>query len=381
MFMRAIPVLALVGLLLLPGCSYFDESTEDSDSEETVDNEIESIQGCTDSEANNYDKNADEDDGSCQYDEPEPEPVLGCTDSDAENHDTNATEDDGTCQYLETIPCNDLVILCHRTYDQVTFPETHNSFSTHEDNIYYPASNHRTGFTAQWNAGIRAFMLDTHYLTTADQTPSAVRFCHGDSDRGFSPCTYGMVDPLNWLSELESEMSNEDRDVVTLLIENHVEADHLKKLFDDVGLSDQMYIHQMNAEWPTLIELINMDKRLVVFWEQSGDSAHPYFHDFLTHSWTTNYADEDTSSMDCETLRGDSNQVVFHMNNWLKNQAGLSDPTRAGEANNVEFMVDRALECIDTYGKRPTFIAVDWWEEGDVVEASKQVNQLELDSD
>ena len=44
-------------------------------------------------------------------------------------------------------------------------------------------------------------------------------------------------------------------------------------------------------------------------------------------------------------------------------------------------MVDRALECIETHGKRPTFIAVDWWEEGDVVEAAKRVNQLELEDD
>jgi hypothetical protein len=67
MFMRAIPVLALVGLLLLPGCSYFDEYTEDTDSQETVNAEIELIQGCTDSEANNYDENAEEDDGSWVY--------------------------------------------------------------------------------------------------------------------------------------------------------------------------------------------------------------------------------------------------------------------------------------------------------------------------
>lgn len=379
--MRAIPVIALVGLLLLPGCTYFDESGSESETEEVLEPEVELRQGCTDPEANNYDQSAEEDDGSCEYDEPEPEPVLGCTDSDAENYDSNATEDDGTCQFLETIPCNGLVILCHRTYDDVTFPETHNSFSTHEDNIYYPASNHRTGFQAQWNAGMRAFMLDTHYLTTADQSASTVRFCHGDSDRGFSPCTYGAVDPWVWLNALESEMNSEDRDVVTLLIENHVEGDHLKDLFDDVGLSEMMYIHEMNAEWPTLIELINMEKRLVVFWEQPSDSSHPYFHDFLTHSWTTNYADDDTSSMDCEPLRGDSNQPAFHMNNWLKNQAGLSDPTRAGEANDVDFMVDRALECIETHGKRPTFIAVDWWEEGDVVEAAKRVNQLELEDD
>ena len=115
---------------------------------------------------------------------------------------------------------------------------------------------------------MRAFMLDTHYLTTADQSVSNVRFCHGDSDRGFSPCTYGAVDPWAWLNKLESEMNSEDRDIVTLLIENYVEPDHLKEIFDDVGLSEGMYIHEMNSEWPTLIEMIDMGKRLVVFWEQ-----------------------------------------------------------------------------------------------------------------
>ena len=379
--MDTLRVLAAICLLLLPGCTYFDENIDDSIPEEDVIVEPELIQGCTDSEANNYNSEAEEDDGSCEYDEPEP--ILGCTDSEAENYDSNATEDNGTCEYLETIPCNGLVILCHRTYDQVTFPETHNSFATHEDNIFYPAANHRTGFSAQWNAGMRAFMLDTHYMTDMEQSASAVRFCHGDSSRGASPCTYGAVDPWNWLNDLESEMESEERDIVTLLIENHVEADDLKELFDDVGLSDQMYIHQMNAEWPTLIELINMDKRLVVFWEQSSDSSHAYFHDFLTHGWTTDYAEESTSEMDCEPLRGDSNQVVFHMNNWLsvQNGQGLSDPTRSAEANNVDFMVERAIECIEDHGKRPTFIAVDWWEDGDVVKAVERVNLLELDTD
>ena len=379
--MRALPVLVMVVLLALPGCTSLEGFEEQSESEELVEPEIELIQGCTDSEANNYDETAEEDDGSCEYDEPEP--ILGCTDPTADNYNPEADEDDGSCEYIETIPCNGLVILCHRTYDQVTFPETHNSFSTHEDNIYYPASNHKTGFQAQWNAGMRAFMLDTHYLTTAEQSASSVRFCHGDSDRGFSPCTYGAVDPWNWLDSLQSEMESEDRDIVTLLIENHVEADHLKDIFDEVGLTEWMYVHEMNQDWPTLIELINMDKRLIVFWEQSSDTAHPYFHDFLAHSWTTNYAEETTSEMDCEPLRGDSNQVVFHMNNWLsvQNGQGLSDPSRSGQANDVDFLVERSIECIELHNKRPTFIAVDWWEDGDVVKAAKRVNELELDSD
>ena len=38
------------------------------------------------------------------------------------------------------------------------------------------------------------------------------------------------------------------------------------------------------------------------------------------------------------------------------------------------FLVERANECWDEHGKRPTFIAVDWWEEGDVVRAAEIIN-------
>ena len=84
---------------------------------------------------------------------------------------------DDAYQFLEITTCNGLVMLCERTYDQVTFPETHNSYSTHEDNIYYPASNHRTGFQAQWNAGMRAFMIDTHYENLNDENLDGSIIC------------------------------------------------------------------------------------------------------------------------------------------------------------------------------------------------------------
>ena len=68
-------------------------------------------------------------------------------------------------------------------------PETHNAFATHADGIFYPASNHRSGLDAQWDAGMRAFMLDTHYLDRDDPLVDEVRFCHGSHDGAISPCS------------------------------------------------------------------------------------------------------------------------------------------------------------------------------------------------
>ena len=267
-----------------------------------------------------------------------------------------------------------MIILCLRTYDNVTFPETHNAFATEDDGIFYPASNHRTGFNPQWQAGMRAFMIDTHYETLNDESIGNVKLCHGDDSRGASPCRYGNVSAVDWLSNLKNKMDDEPQDVVTLLVENYVQPDHLEQVFLDSGLMDKVFYHQMNEPWPTLQTLIDEQTNLVVFWEQGADSNHPWIHDFLAHSWTTNFGEKSTSEMNCDVLRGDGNQVVYHMNNWLSNAVGLADPTQAGDANDVDFLVDRANECWTQHGKRPTFIAVDWWHEGDVVKAAERIN-------
>ena len=49
------------------------------------------IYGCTDSNAKNYNRNANQNDGSCIYYK------KGCTDKNALNYDINAEKDDGSC--------------------------------------------------------------------------------------------------------------------------------------------------------------------------------------------------------------------------------------------------------------------------------------------
>ena len=80
---------------ILATCGTWEDS---SDLEIININISESVIGCTDSGADNYDSQATEDDGSCDYSD---EVVSGCTDSEANNYDDMATEDDGTCSYDE----------------------------------------------------------------------------------------------------------------------------------------------------------------------------------------------------------------------------------------------------------------------------------------
>ena len=56
------------------------------------------VQGCTDSEACNFNSNANSDDNTCEY-----ESCIGCTDLYALNYDSYNKIDDGSCEYADYI--------------------------------------------------------------------------------------------------------------------------------------------------------------------------------------------------------------------------------------------------------------------------------------
>ena len=275
--------------------------------------------------------------------------------------------------------CHGASIYCLRTYDDFTFAETHNAYSTVEDQILVGV-NHYTGLQRQWDDGIRAFMVDSHHRNYENTSAEDVRFCHS-TGQFFHPCNYGEVDAFQWLILLKSLMNNSSGDIVTLLIENYVPASHLEFLFNETGMMDRIYTHTLGEEWPSLGDMALTGKSLVVFWEQSQNDGYPWLHDFGMFGWTTNYAESSKEEMACTVHRGDGSQPVWHLNNWLASIYGLPDPVLANEVNEYETLLARSLECWEEMDDRPTFVAVDYWEEGELTNVTITLNKMSHWSD
>ena len=159
----------------------------------------------------------------------------------------------------DVLICQGQAKFCERQYDNHTFPETHNSFSTFEDDVWM-AVNHYTALQAQWDGGIRAFMIDIHHLSNDDTEKEDVRFCHGSPDAFPHPCMYSEVDAFAWLSQLNSLMNNSSGDVVTLLIENYVPGEQVDYLFNVTGMRDKTWVHQVGEDWPMLGDMVLNEK-------------------------------------------------------------------------------------------------------------------------
>ena len=266
-------------------------------------------------------------------------------------------------------PCNGLSENCEKKYTQVTFPETHNAHSSLDEGYNFLAANHRLNLSQQWDAGYRAFMLDIHHSRYSESLENT-SFCHGT-------CILGNQNAVELLSIIHDKMNSSTRDVVTLLFEVHVPYSHIAYILNQSGLIDKVHTQTLNEDWPTLSSMIESQRNLVVFIEGSSDSNYPYLHNFVEHGWTTNYAEKNPEDMTCDVHRGDGNQPVWHMNNWLSVERGTSDWTRAHIVNDYDFLLNRSLECWEIHGSKPTFVAVDWWTDGDAVNVTIALNQME----
>jgi hypothetical protein len=122
MCVSEMPTQSVSGCTDADACNYNPDATDDDGSCATLDACGEcggsGVTGCTDTGACNYDPNACSDDGSCEYTDGvydcdgqtcladsdgdgvcDPNEIAGCTDSDASNYSDVATDDDGSCVY------------------------------------------------------------------------------------------------------------------------------------------------------------------------------------------------------------------------------------------------------------------------------------------
>ncbi|KAL8845696.1 MAG: hypothetical protein Q9198_011367, partial [Flavoplaca austrocitrina] len=158
--------------------------------------------------------------------------------------------------------CNGHASLCTRKYSNITFIGAHNSAFVGDS----PADNQGISVTAQLDSGIRFLQSQAH--TNSFKTLS---LCH-------TSCFLNDAGPLTeFLGTVKSWMDAHPAEVVSLLLGNGDRTDIVRygEAFKSSGLDKMAYIpasHPLafNA-WPTLGEMIDAGRRLVVFMDYGAD--------------------------------------------------------------------------------------------------------------
>lgn len=322
--------------------------------------------------------------------------ASGCSTSDAPVTPADAGDETATPAPTSTLPqtcaarkpkispagtstCNGMPELCGRSYDRVVVPMTHNAMSNADDGWAVPNQTH--GIAKQLEDGIRGLMLDVHYFdpeskNNADEHVATatlmdqVELCHAS-------CLLGRARLLDQLCVITDFLDQHPAEVLTIIFESYVTDTDLDGVLREAGIADRAYAHKTGTAWPTLRELIDSDKRIVIFLEQSGVGSNPsspaYMHSaFIGNIWDTPYTFATQADFSCKLNRGKKGDPLFLLNHWLG--APTSKIEYAREVNVDAVLGPRFNQCTLEATQQPTFIGVDFYEVGDLFAVAKKAN-------
>jgi hypothetical protein len=254
--------------------------------------------------------------------------------------------------------CNGSPLLCDRRYDEVAYPTAHNAMSNSDEHFYLPNQHH--GLSRALEDGVRGFMIDTHY-------------CDGEPSLAHSECWLGHKPLSVGLCEITQFLDTHPNEVVSLQIEPYITDADTVTAFEESGLVDYVRYQPHDAPFPTLGQMIDDDRRLMVFIESGGGDPN-WLMPLFDYSFDTPYTFATAADFNCDVNRGSTANPLFTINHWLQNPG--SDPQWAQIANANPLFIDRVRQCQMERGRFPNFIAVDFYDIGELFSVVRAVNGI-----
>ncbi|KAL4070751.1 PLC-like phosphodiesterase, partial [Scleroderma citrinum] len=258
--------------------------------------------------------------------------------------------------------CNGSSDLCSRSFGNITFVGTHDSYAVGANNL---AANQDYNISQQLKDGIRMLQVQTHNQS------GTIQLCH-------TSCVLYNGGPFStYLTTVKSWLDANPNEVLSILIVNSdsFPPSAYDAVYKSVGLDTVSYTPSSAfmpaSQWPTLGSLIDSGKRLITFMDANADfTSVPYIIDEFTNIWETAY--DVTTTFDCSVNRtsGDASTQMYLINHFLDVMIlgqPAPDPNDANTTNAVSGPNSLGAQfelCAGQYGRNPNFILVDFYEYG-----------------
>jgi hypothetical protein len=314
--------------------------------------------------------------------------------------------------------CNGFRELCDRNLDQVAFAATHNSMSAGDYRGFYFA--HHTGtIGAQLDYGIRGLLIDAYYGIRDPKTnrvrtdlsgpaakkpvdalgPQAVQAAERLAGRvGLGDlkgkkemylchalCELGAVPMSQALGEIRDFMVKHPDEVLVIFIEDYVKAIDIAKQFKQAGLLRLVLTHNRDAPFPTLRQMISSGKRILVMAENRPDlSRVPWYANGFDLTQDTPYSFRNPTQLEdfkdsCALNRGSANSPLFLVNHWIERLN--PSPSQTASLDTFPKLLARVRACERIRRLNPpTLVAVNFYDEGDVLGVVNVLNGLPRDA-
>lgn len=287
--------------------------------------------------------------------------------------------------------CNNSPSLCSKTYDSVTYLGAHDSPFIRDATTGNSASgNQYYNTTVQLNAGVRLLSAQLH------QSNGDIHLCHTSCDL----LDAGLLS--HWLTEIKTWLDANPNEVVTLLLINS----------DDQPTSN-IHTHFVNSQivpytytptatpppyssWPTLSSLISANTRLITFiasLSTTPTQPQSYLLNEFGFIFENPYSNTAYSAFTCtpdrpSSVKGNTQSALTAnllplTNHFLYDQQlfDIQIPaidnittTNSPAPSPQGTLGQSAAACAAEYSRNPTFLLVDFFDQGPAISVVDSLN-------
>ncbi len=304
--------------------------------------------------------------------------------------------------------CNGSRALCKLRLSDVVFAGTHNSFSAADSPNWFIANQRRT-ISRQLEDGVRLLLLDPHWgiadakgrvrtdfeaegrdrnrvakamppatLAAAERLAGSfgVRANTGGEPDVFlchTACELGATKMVDALTDIREFLDRNRDEVVILFIEPYVPPSAIRDTFERSGIEHYAAVLDRGLPLPTLGELVSSDHRLVVFTERDADGTVPWYLDGFSFVQDTPLGATTPDELSCKLNRGTRDSPMLMLNQW----ADVFPPRASANPGfqTKQAIIGRAHECARKRGLPVNLIAVDYYDQGDLIDSVAKLNR------
>jgi hypothetical protein len=280
-----------------------------------------------------------------------------------------------------------------KQYDEVCWLTSHNSFAYYDSLISnaFIARNQWLNIIDQLKYSVRGFMIDLYYKN--DDPKNTIIIAHRlQPEPAIWNRRYFKQDFSNpFLKSIKEWLNNNSQDIITIHLESYIR--NYKKIMKEInnaGLSAYLFdlyeyngvvkkeestcinnswfswLDETNLEprkliWPTLGEMREKNKRLVVFSDKREDVGYGIMHTLNTMETLYDLNDYPNCEMRTEEEDRALKAPIFVMNHFYKYMPipGANIFGSYHKANKYNALLLRAGACCLQENKCPNFIAID----------------------
>ncbi|CAO3670268.1 unnamed protein product [Rhizopus stolonifer] len=280
--------------------------------------------------------------------------------------------------------CNGYAEYCNKPYNTLSHLITHNSYGY----VSNPAANQVCPITTQLDDGVRALKLSavkpTNATTDGSVSADSIYLCH-------TSCIILNAGPaVDTLRTIKEWVINNPNEVVTIMWNNidAFDGDTFSAVYNASGIIEYSYQQpDKNYTWPTLGELIASGKRVINFGDTYYQQDYPWLLTEFNYIFETPYENHNESSFSCTIDRpqdpASPTEFMYVMNHFLYGslQLGSLDieipqKGRANVTNADDSLLKQAKECSKTFGRQPNFLEVDFYNLGNALQITAELNNV-----